>query len=335
MTSSAACASCRNSTRPCSGCWPDPARCVWSCVAALPRESVSPSRSLLKLRSELGGACPQQALAALPAMRISEARGLSCHPTTPSVEAVKLGGTRQMMDSAGLSGCAWSLKGSDPDSSWYAITPAAQTSLAGTTSQLSTSGAMYLSAQTPLPSATQRREPSRTHTFPIQYRYTSVERCHAACSAGPTFLSKPPASSALAQSSAASCHGSAPRKVSIQPFTRHVTRGDAVRARLLTRACPQVRDPSAAACQGRRTPPARSLRQQLGAGSVRHGRDCPACLVGCTSDTPTSAEAACLGASSTVHLVERCRVLLGSGRGRSATPSFATKTSHDRSLRAS
>ena len=50
----------------------------------------------------------------------------------------------QMMDSAGLSGCARSSKGSAPASSWYAITPAAQTSLAGTTSQLSTSGAMYL-----------------------------------------------------------------------------------------------------------------------------------------------------------------------------------------------
>ncbi len=52
-----------------------------------------------------------------------------------------------MIDSAGLSGCARSSKGSEPESSWYAITPAAQTSLAGPTSQLRTSGAMYLDTQ--------------------------------------------------------------------------------------------------------------------------------------------------------------------------------------------
>ena len=50
----------------------------------------------------------------------------------------------QIFEMEGLKGFRRSSKGKRPVSSWNAITPALQRSLAGDTSLLSTSGAMYL-----------------------------------------------------------------------------------------------------------------------------------------------------------------------------------------------
>ena len=56
---------------------------------------------------------------------------------------------RQILLMAGWALLARSSKGKRPVSSWCAMTPADHTSEAGTTAELSTSGAMYLIRRTP------------------------------------------------------------------------------------------------------------------------------------------------------------------------------------------